>query len=100
MANTSKHHKGSNSTWTALEADRDHMQYSKQELNTIVCKSIKAAFKKACCKPCKQQEANVINQFDALSISSDGNSSDNNRTQKRGHNTDENINKLDGMINV
>eukprot|EP00957_Ditylum_brightwellii_P210788 15365400-Ditylum_brightwellii.AAC.2 len=47
MANTAKHHKGNNSTWTGCKSGRFWKAYGKQELNTIVCKSIKAALKKA-----------------------------------------------------
>eukprot|EP00957_Ditylum_brightwellii_P061041 4633540-Ditylum_brightwellii.AAC.1 len=45
------------------------MYYSRQELNTIIGKSIKAALKKECKDHAQQEKHNTIGKFDVLSLS-------------------------------
>eukprot|EP00957_Ditylum_brightwellii_P152369 11599631-Ditylum_brightwellii.AAC.1 len=99
IKNAAQCHEGKDGNWHDSNSSKGCKQYSKQELNGIVSKIIKEVLKKACCKPCDQQEANAINQFDALSISSDDSSDDNRRaTLKRGHAIDDNIDKLNDNV--
>eukprot|EP00957_Ditylum_brightwellii_P201959 15327960-Ditylum_brightwellii.AAC.1 len=58
--------------------DKNHHYYSKQDLNTIIVKSIKDILKKTCHHQCdnNDKEENAINKFDGLSVSSSDNSSD------------------------
>eukprot|EP00957_Ditylum_brightwellii_P210264 15364755-Ditylum_brightwellii.AAC.1 len=59
-------------------SNKKHHHYSKQELNAIIGKSVKDALKKSHHNQLDsdKEEANAINKFNVLSVSSSGNSSD------------------------
>eukprot|EP00957_Ditylum_brightwellii_P116871 8915109-Ditylum_brightwellii.AAC.1 len=83
MISTVRHHTGNNINWCSSNCNKKYKQYSKQELNAIIGKNIKEVLKKMHHKPCNQQEANTIDQFDDMSIYSDDSSSSSSDDNRR-----------------
>eukprot|EP00957_Ditylum_brightwellii_P010646 806187-Ditylum_brightwellii.AAC.1 len=73
--------------------------YNKEELNTIIGKSIKVAMKKECCDCACPKEHNTINNFSTLSLSS-SNSNNISHTCKRGRDADDGTTTGDDNVKV